>query len=170
MPNERQVNQVQKAENKKKSTLDGVVLTPCGSHIAPVYKRVYDKELARNVVKKVDDTNLFEFIQASKSTTDLALLQKRFIELGEIPANDPTLQNNVDTAIMPSDIHSLYNMVNDVNGNYQRLPDEVQKAFGTPQDYLKAVLDGSAGSILAKAFAPQPQQKPAESTEVTQNE
>ena len=72
-------------------TLEGVVCTNPGDHIAPVYKRVYDEKLDRNIVKKVDETNLFEFIQASKSTTDLATLQKRFIEFGEIPNVDPSL-------------------------------------------------------------------------------
>lgn len=166
--NEGQVIQGQKAAKEKKSTLSGVVCTPAGSHIAPVYKRVYDKELDKAIVKKVDETNLFEFIQASKSSTDLALLQKRFIELGEIPASDPNMQFGVDNTILPSDIHSLYNMVNDVNTNYNKLPSEVQKVFGNSQDYLKAVLDGTASTILANAFAPKPSTE--EKKEVKENE
>ena len=113
---ERQVNKKQDAE-KKKNTLDGVVCTPAGCSIAPVYKRVYDEDLDRNIVKKVDETNITEFIQGSRSQTDLAILKKRFIELGEIPSVDPNMQYGVDNTILASDIHSLYNMVNDVNGN-----------------------------------------------------
>ena len=123
---ERQVVKKQDSE-KKKNTLDGVVCTPPGCSLAPVYKRVYDEELDRHIVKKVDETNITEFIQASRSQTDLAILQKRFIELGEIPAVDPSMQSNVDTAILPSDIHSLYNMVNDVHGNFNKLPESVRK-------------------------------------------
>lgn len=156
--NERQVNKKQEA-SKKKSTLEGVVSSNCGSPIAPVYKRVYDKELDKAIVKKVDETNLFEFIQASKSMTDLATLQKRFIELGEIPAVDPTLVNGVDTTIMPGDIHQLYSMVNDVNGNFNKLPDSVKEVFGTSQDYLSAILDGSYQSKLAAAFGPKQEEK-----------
>ena len=52
----------------KKVTLEGVVCTNPGNPIAPVYKRVYVKELDANLVRKVDETNLFEFIQASKSS------------------------------------------------------------------------------------------------------
>lgn len=150
--NEGQVNKKQKASSKT-TTLKGVVYTPAGCSIAPVYKRVYDEELGRSIVKKVDETNITEFIQASKSSTDLATLQKRFMELGEIPAADPTL-TSVDTTVLPSDIHSLYNMVNDVNGNFNKLPESVQKVFGNAQNYLAAILDGSYSLKLADAFAP----------------
>ena len=149
---EGQVSKKQKAEEKK-NTLDGVVCTPAGCSIAPVYKRLYDEELDRNIVKKVDETNITEFIQASRSQTDLAILQKRFIELGEIPAVDPNMQSGVDNTILPSDIHSLYNMVNDVNGNFNKLPESVRKVFGNPQAYLAAILDGSVNSKITDAFS-----------------
>ena len=149
---EGQVGKKQKAEEKK-NTLDGVVCTPRGSSIAPVYKRVYDKDLDRNIVKKVDETNLTEFIQASRNQTDLATLQKRFIELGEIPSVDPNMQTGVDTTILPSDIHSLYNMVNDVNGNFAKLPEFVRNVFGSANVYLQAILDGSYNKKLADAFS-----------------
>lgn len=152
--NERQANKAssQKPQTKK-NTLQGVICTNAGCKLAPVYKRVYDEKLDRNIVKKVDETNIYEFIQASKSSTDLATLQKRFMELGEIPAVDPTL-TSVDTTVLPSDIHSLYNMVNDVNGNFARLPESVQEVFGSSQAYLQAILDGSYEKKLAAAFAP----------------
>lgn len=150
---ERQVGKKQE-ETKVVDTLKGVICTNPGKSLAPVYKRVYDEELDKNIVKKVDETNLTEFIQASKSQTDLATLQKRFIELGEIPSVDPTLTNGVDTTVMPSDIHSLYNMVNDVDGNFKKLPEPVRQVFGTSQAYLNAILDGSYEKKLAEAFAP----------------
>ena len=136
----------------KKVTLEGVVCTNPGNPIAPVYKRVYVEKLDANLVRKVDETNLFEFIQASKSQTDLATLQKRFIELGEIPNVNPNMTYS-DT-VMPSDIHSLYNMVNDVNGSFNQLPESVKAVFGDSQAYLAAILDGSYQSKLAEAFAP----------------
>ena len=55
--NEGQANENKKAAEKK-STLTGVVCTPAGNSIAPVYKRVFDDKLNRNVVKKVDTTNI----------------------------------------------------------------------------------------------------------------
>ena len=140
------------AKESPKSTLEGVICSNCGNPIAPVYKRVHIKELDANLVTKVDETNLFEFIQASKSQTDLATLQKRFIELGEIPNVNPNMVYS-DT-VMPSDIHSLYNMVNDVNGSFNQLPESVKAVFGDSQAYLAAILDGSYQNKLAEAFAP----------------
>lgn len=159
--NEGQVNKKQEAAQKK-TTLAGVVCSNSGCSIAPVYKRVYVEELDRNIVKKVDETNITEFIQASKSSTDLATLQKRFIELGEIPAADPNLVSGVDTTIMPSDIHSLYAMVNDINGSFNKLPKAVQDVFGNSQAYLQAVLNGSASTLLNEAFTKQPEEKKEE--------
>lgn len=143
----------QKVTEKKevKSTLSGVVATPCGNSIAPVYKRVYDKELDRNIVKKVDTMNITEFIQASKAQTDLAILQKRFLELGEIPNVNPDMGSH-DLANMPSDIHGLYAMANDVAGNFARLPKSIQDIFGSKEAYLKAILDGSYQATLINAI------------------
>lgn len=149
-------------EKKVVNTLEGVVCTNPGSHIAPVYKRVYDEKLDRSIVKKVDETNLFEFIQASKSTTDLATLQKRFIEFGEIPNVDPSLVYD-ETAVFPSDIHGVYEMVNNVADNFNKLPDTAKAVFGDKETYLKCLLDGSAQSLLMAAYGQQaPQQNETE--------
>ena len=131
-----------KEEKKKTSSLDGVICTCSGCHIQPVYKRVYDKELDRSIVKQVDTFDLFEFIQASKSQTDLALLQKRYIELGEIPEVNPALGSN-DLAAMPSNIHEVYDMANDIANNFAKLPQSIQGIFGTKEAYMKALIDGT---------------------------
>lgn len=156
MANEKQTGK----KEEPVTTLKGVVCTQPGEHIAPVYKRVYDPELNRKVVKKVDETDLFEFIQASKSVTDLAVLQKRFIELGEIPNADPTLGSN-DLTIMPGDIHSLYDMVNDLNASFNQLPESIKAIFGDSASYGKAVLDGSyAAKINAGLKEKEPENTP----------
>ena len=80
-----------KEKEKKVSTLEGVICSNPGDRIAPVYKRVYDKDYDSTLVKQVDTFDIEEFIQSSKSSTDLAVLQKRFIELGEIPAVDANM-------------------------------------------------------------------------------
>lgn len=147
MANERQV----KEEQVQHATIEGVVCTNPGQHIAPVLKRVFDPARNKKVVKKVDETDLFEFIQASKSVTDMATLQKRFIELGEIPNSDPTLGSN-DLTIMPGDIHQLYDMVNDINGSFNQLPESVKAIFGDSAAYGKAILDGSYAYILAQGL------------------
>ena len=141
-------------EAKVVSTLEGVVCTDFGDPLAPVYKRIYDEDVKGTIVKKVDETNLFEFIQASRSTTDLATLQKRFIEFGEIPNVDPSLVYD-ETAVFPSDIHGVYEMVNNVADNFNKLPDTAKKVFGDKETYLKCLLDGSAQSLLTAAYGQQ---------------
>lgn len=141
-----------------KSTLDGVVCTNPGKHIAPVYKRVYDANLKRNIVKKVDETDLFEFIQASASSTDLAVLQQRFIALGEIPAVDPTMGSN-DLTIFPSNIHEVYDMVNNIDANFKALPESIRQIFGTSEAYTQALLNGTYQATLMNALKPKPQEK-----------
>lgn len=142
MNDERQANQKQEKKQKKFVPFPGVVASDAGSHTMPVYKQVYDEELKRNIVKKVDEFDLFEFIQASASQTDFALLEKRFVELGEIPQFDPSLGEN-DLTNMPGNIHEVYAMANDIADNFAKLPQSIQTIFGTKEAYMKALLDGS---------------------------
>lgn len=151
--NGKNARQVDEKKQEEKNPLQGVICTCSGDAIAPVYRRTYDKDLDANVVRKVDETNIFEFVQASKSTTDLATLQKRFIELGEIPNVNPEI-SYPDTAVMPHNIHELYNMVTDIDANFKKLPDSVQKVFGDSQTYLSALMDGSYNQKLVDAFTP----------------
>ena len=150
MSNVGQVNETP----KKTSTLEGVVCSNPGCAIAPVYKRVFNTEAKRMIVKKVDETNLYEFIQSSKSETDLATLHRRFVALGEIPAVDPSL-GEVDQTIFPNTIHELYGLVNDLNKSFDSLPDSIKKIFGTSDAYGQAVLDGSYSSKLAAGLKAQ---------------
>lgn len=149
--------QVKKASQETEiNTLEGVICSCAGSRIAPVYKRLYDEELHRNIVKKVDEIDLFEFIQASKSMTDLASLEKRMIATGEIPAVDPSLVGDgIDFTTMPKDIHEVYSMINDIDNNFSKLPESVQKVFGTKQAYVQSVIDGTLQSKLIAALGSQ---------------
>ena len=138
-------------EVKKVTSLDGVIFSNHGSRIAPVYKRTYVKDLDKNLVKKVDETDLYEFIQASRSTTDLAVLQKRFMELGEIPQVDPNYGSN-DLTKYPSNIHEVYSMVNDVDNSWNSLPESIRGIFGSKDSYLRSVLDGTYQATLVAAI------------------
>lgn len=149
MNNEGQI--VKKQETKKtKSSLEGVVCSNTGTYYQPVYKRVYDKELDASPVKCVDKFNLFDFIQASKSQTDLALLEKRYIELGEIPSVDSNMVSG-DFANYPDNIHEVYKMANDIAGNFAKLPESIQNIFGTKEAYMKALIDGTYQATLINA-------------------
>lgn len=137
--NERQTN---KKEAQKVSSLDGVVCSTPGEHMQPVYKRVYDKELDKNIVKEVDKFDLNEYIQASKSQTDLAILQKRFVELGEIPNVDPNMVS-ADFSNYPDNIHEVYALAQDIAGNFAKLPQSIQDLFGNKDAYMRALMDGT---------------------------
>lgn len=138
------------AKIKAKSVLEGVVCSCAGSHTTPVYKRVYDKELDTYTVKAVDNFDLFEFIQASKSQTDLAILQKRYVELGEIPSVDPNMVS-ADFANYPDNIHEVYAMAQDIAGNFGKLPKSIQDIFGTKEAYMKSLMDGTYQATLINA-------------------
>lgn len=159
---ERQVKETQ--QEVAVSSLQGVICSCAGNPIADVYKRVYDEELHRTVVKKVDETNLYEFIQASKSTTDLATLQKRFLELGEIPGGELGWQEQVDMTVMPSNIHEVYAMTSDIDAAFKRLPESVQNLFGDKDAYMKALIDGTYQATLIKALN-EAQKVPADTTQ-----
>lgn len=137
--------QVTKTSQKTEvNTLQGVVCSNSGNRIAPVFKRVYDNDLKRNVVKKVDETDIQEFINASRSMTDLAALEKRLIATGEIPAVDPSLNGDgIDFTQYPKDIHEVYSMVNDIDSSFSKLPENIQKIFGTKEVYMASALKGT---------------------------
>jgi len=147
---EKQVNKT--PQKAPVSTLKGVITSCAGKPTAPVYKRVYDEALGKNVVKKVDETNLYEFIQASKSSTDLATLQKRFLELGEIPGGQLGWQGDIDLTTMPQNIHEVYNMTSDIDAAFNKLPESVQKIFGNKDAYMKSLIDGTYQATLIKAL------------------
>ena len=147
--NERQAGKEQ-AKKKAQSSLSGVVCSCAGDYIVPVYKRVYDKELDTYTVKAIDEFNIFEFIQASKSQTDLAILQKRYVELGEIPSVDPNMVA-ADFANYPDNIHEVYAMAQDIAGNFGKLPKSIQDIFGTKEAYMKSLMDGTYQATLINA-------------------
>ena len=149
---ERQIIQDKQKEVEKVSVLKGVICSCAGSHTAPIYKKVFDKDLNRMVVKQTGETDIYEFIQASKCSTDLATLQQRFIALGEIPAIDPSMGEN-DLSIFPDNIHEVYKMANDVDGAYSKLPDSVKTIFGSSQAYMSALLDGSYLNKINEALS-----------------
>lgn len=146
---ERQVNKT--PQETPIDSLDGVVCCPAGDRIAPVYKKVYDERLKKNVVKKVDEFDLYEFIQASKNSADLALLQKRWIELGELDA-PIGFDGGQDMVNVPSNIHDVYKTLNDLDGAYNKLPDSLKAIFGSRDAYLNSLIDGSFNAIVAAAI------------------
>lgn len=134
-------------------TIQGVVCSDPGNPIAPIYKRVYVDKFNKNLVLRSGSTNLQEFIDASRSMTDLASLEKRLIATGEIPNVNPNLNGDgIDFTKYPTNIHEVYSMYKDVDNSFNKLPESVQKVFGSKDVFLKAVLDGSYQSKIVSAF------------------
>lgn len=156
-----------KKEEKKVSSLAGVISSDNGTDVMPVYKRVYDKELDKSVVKLNDKFNLNEFIQASLAQTDLAILYKRYQEFGEIPSVDPNM-TSADFTNYPDNIHEVYAMANDIAGNFGKLPESIQNIFGTKEAYMKALMDGTYQATIINALnnAQKQAEKPQESEKV----
>lgn len=154
---------------KETSTLDGVVCVSAGRTKSPVYKRVYDAASDTNVVKKVDEFDIYEFIQASKSSTDLALLQKQYEALGEVPGLEIGWDEAPDQTIMPSNIHEVYELTNNVDKAFKKLPESVQAIFGDKDKYLASLLDGSYMNIINAALV-QAQNVPADTNKPANGE
>lgn len=114
--------------------------TPGGQRLEPVYKEVFDDETKKTDVREVDKIDIYEFVQASNSQSDLSQLREMMIRTGEIPAVDPDYQTGVDLTHMPKDIHELYDVVNNVDGVYNSLPDTIKSAFTSRDDFLNALV------------------------------
>lgn len=120
----------------------GIFSNP-GKNIQPVYTRVYDEYLEREIVKHTSDTDIYELIQESDNTSDISLL-KKMINGGQVEApTDPMAQYGLDLANMPKDIHQLYDRVNSQDAAFKSLPEYMQKGFGNSDAMRAALLDGS---------------------------
>lgn len=145
-----QVNPTSESKEKK---VDNFPYTSAGNPITPVYKRVYDDKKKRMVVKKVKEINIDEFIQSSSNSTDLALLKRRYIELGEIPAVNPGAPTYADLSTLPDNVHELYHLENLAQEKYDALPDAVKSLYNGSADWLNVVLQGNWENDAQKRFA-----------------
>ena len=142
-----------KSQVKQKHSLlvDDKYLTPVGTPITPIYKRVYDEEKKCEIVKKVDEFDIDEFIQKSSNMTDLAMLKRQMERTGEIPL-DPNAQYGVDMTQFPETIHDVYRAANTIDEHFKTLDPVVQEAFGSSSVYRSHVLDGTAQEYLNNYF------------------
>lgn len=138
----------QVAQEEETFLSPGVRSTNIGSPIVPRYKRVYDEKLKRNVVKHVDDFNIDEFIQASSNSTELAILKKKFVELGEIPNVSGVEPTYGDLSVMPDNVHELYHMQGKALDAFSKLPDNVKGAFASPDDLLNHIIQGDFTQVI----------------------
>lgn len=131
---------------KTKNSLPEVCFTNPGNRVQPVYTRVFDDTLKREVVKHTSDTDVYELIQESDNTSDITLL-KKMINGGQVEApDDPLAQYGLDLGNMPKNIHDVYNQVNSADNAFNSLPDYLQKGFGSVEAFSNALKDGTYSS------------------------
>lgn len=136
-----------------------------GSPIADVWTRVYDESARRYFVKKTGQINLDETIQESKNASDIAILKKQYELTGQIPQSDPTLINGADLVGVPQNIHELYDFYNHAEDKFNSLPEDLRKAFGGVQGFIKAINGGNVQDVynryIQSLLVPKkPEQKP----------
>lgn len=116
--------------------------TPHGKEIEDVNEEVFDEDLKRTVVKKTSTVNIYEYIQASNNLTDMAQIQEQMIRTGQIPSADPDMVS-ADLSYLPTDIHQLHQVVNNVEKTFNELDPNVKGAFSGPQEFMSSLMDGS---------------------------
>lgn len=123
--------------------------TPSGNKMMPVYKKVFDEKTKESHVLKVSEFDIDEFIQASNSQTDLAMLRQQMATTGQIPVVDDEV---VDATLFPENIHELMDTINNIENNFNGLPDSVKQIFGNKDAYVSALVDGTYNDKLLKGL------------------
>lgn len=160
-------------KTKKKLTKDGEIITRSyfythpGDAIAPVFKRVYDENLKRDIVKVVDHFNLNEFVQSSASSVDLAILKKRALEMGESAG---AFVGDIDETLFPENIHDVYKFNSTLTEKFNGLEEGLKKQFGSVDKYRAAILNGSALDVAQKYYVAEAKKKAAEAAKNTEGE
>lgn len=142
-----------KVEKKveKKPIISKKYLTPVGNKIQPIYELYYDEKSRKELVKKVGEQDIDDFIQKSSNATDMAYLIREAQRTGQYPI-DENAKYGVDMTLMPTNIHELYKTTSDINKRFEGLDPKVQAAFGSAQAYKDAVLNGSAEKLIEQHF------------------
>lgn len=154
-------------KNKKKLTKDGEIiadksiffLTHTGHTIAPVYKKIFDADAKRELVKVVDHFDIYEFVQSSASSVDLAILKKRAIEMGESAG---AFVGDIDETLFPESIHDVYKFNSTLTEKFNGLEEGLKKQFGSVDKYRAAILNGSALDVAQKYYVAEAKKKAAE--------
>lgn len=148
-----------KSKEKKLFNNDDFPYTNPGKRMQPVYKKVFDEELGRKVVKQVSEFDIYEYIQSSASSADMAQLRSEYVRTGMFPSVDPTLVHGAPT-IQANNIHEFYQLVNGAKDSFESLDPRVKEIFGDADSYVEALLKGDANAILLRGLSPEKQEVP----------
>lgn len=100
-----------------------------------------------------DKIDFQAYIQASKASTDIATIVARYNAGDESVLNVTPNGFYGDVDMIPSSVNDVakINKLSDLaKENYERLPDEVKKLFGSSEEFFNAVLNNKVDEILAK--------------------
>lgn len=139
-------------EVKEFSPISKKYMTPAGKKLQPVYKREYSEKFKKNIVVKSGEQDIYEFIQASASSTDLEILKREAVSSG-IEANVlPNAVYGIDTSIYPKNIHDLYRLSNNAKAIYDKYDDDTKAAFIDVNDFTESVVKGNAQTRIINYY------------------
>lgn len=124
-----------------------------GNPIVPRLKRVYNETLKKEVVQKIGELDLYEDIQASSNATDMELL-KRQAMLDGSPIDPSGVGYGVNFSGLPEDIHQAYKIANDVEGQFSKLPEDLQKELfgGSSDKFVNAVIANKFDELVGSYY------------------
>lgn len=128
--------------------------TCAGSMKQPVFKRFYDKEMKREIVKQDGEVDLYEMIQEADNSSDLTLLKKAIAGDTSLAPEDSNAIFS-DGALYPNNIHELYGSQGEFSTQYNQLPDSVKKIFPDVSSFRSAIIDGSYADKVATGLQAQ---------------
>lgn len=112
-----------------------------------------------------DKVDFQAYIQASKASTDIATIIARY-NAGDESVLNARVGFSGDVDLIPSSVNDV-NKINKLSDaayeSFNKLPEDVKKLFGSPEDFFNAVLNNKAEEILKNY-------KPAEVVKEKENE
>lgn len=125
------------------------VSTESGSKYIIKQEYTYD-ENGEKIVKPGAKLDFDAYIQASKASCDIAAIIAKY-ENGDESVLNVHKGFTGDTTILPKDIYDVKRMqelYDSVSGSFEKLPDELKTVFGSSDDFLNALLNNKAQSII----------------------
>jgi len=120
-----------------------------GLKVQPVFKRIYDEDMKREIVKQDGEVDLYDMIQEADNSSDLILLKKAIQGDSRLAPDDPNATFS-DGALYPNNIHELYGQESEFSTQYNKLPDPVKTIFPDVASFKAAVIDGTyVGKVTA---------------------
>lgn len=122
----------------------------CGSSKMVKIRYFVDKEGVEQA-EPGEVVDLDAYIQSSKASCDIEQIIARYNAGDETVLNVNPNGMTGDLSIIPqniNDVEKIYRMSEIARDNYDKLPDAVKSAFGSPENFFNAVLSNKAEDIV----------------------